>query len=189
MTMIEVYLRALPSVLPMGAAAVLGALVVAPVLARRWEVPVVLVGGWALAALVPLAGLLAPGHWQAAGSTDRISGFLPQGRPHLVGPAELLTASEPSLNVWLFVPLGVATVLVVAAGAPVVLVALAPVVPFVGEALQGLVPELGRAGFLWDDVSANWQGLALGALVAAPGAVAVVAACHQRVRDRWARAV
>lgn len=157
----------------MAMAGVLAALVVAPLVMRLWRLPALVALTWSVAAAVPLAGLLTPLNWGGWSAPITLAplrmGWL--GEPRWLGPHELLSASEPSLNVWLFVPLGGAALVAMVAGRRVGpgLVALA--VPLVGEILQGAIPALDRVGMQWPDLSANWQGLVLGALVALPLAV------------------
>lgn len=167
METIKVYLQALPLLAPVVCAAAVLAVLVAPWVTRHWQVRPSLAPGWTLAAMVPLAGLLAPTRPRTGPLLDLgalLHGY--DGRLVLVGVRELLTPSEPSLNVWLFVPLGLMTGLTLAHGASrqVALVALA--VPVIGETAQGVLPVLNRVGLQWPDLAANLQGLGLGVLLA-----------------------
>lgn len=171
------YLRALPGLVPVLIATTLVTVLLAPRAAARWRLHPVLATAWTLSAVVPGAGLLTPTRFTpSAGlwAPEQLAhGFV--GHPAWVGSAELLTLSERSLNVWLFVPLGVLTVLVLACGAPPRLAVWAAAVPVLGEVVQEIVPALDRVGLQWPDLSANWQGLLIGGLAGLPLAAVALA--------------
>jgi hypothetical protein len=84
-----------------------------------------------------------------------------------VGPAsvaELLSFGDPTFNVLLFVPLGLAIGLIPASRRMAVLVGVAVILPFAIEMIQLLATGLGRA-CQTSDVADNLTGLAIGLVV------------------------
>jgi hypothetical protein len=94
---------------------------------------------------------------------------------------ELASVSGPSLNVVLFVPLGIALALLPRSRERSIAIAAAVALPFAIETIQYIVPALGR---YCDsaDVADNLTGLVVGLAI---GAVAGGAAAHRkRAADR-----
>lgn len=147
-----------------------------------WLLPGVVVS-MALAALAstPLSRLLRiprPSAWLlvtsvgliAAATLTPISGSAPDGRLSSAcdfsrlgppSPSDFASLNDTSLNVLLFVPLGVALGLAVRRRAGLLLVAGAAAAPVLIEAIQLWVPQL-RRGCQSADVVDNLLGLALG---------------------------
>lgn len=164
--MVGIYLDATPWALPV--ALVGGVLVAAcsPVVARWTRVPFWLVLGVGLAWTGFLSVTATPSAMPWV-STDLGLG---QGgtlswQVDTISWSSLTRVSERSLNVWLAVPLGLTSLLLARARRSVVPLLLAAAAPVAVESLQWAVPQLGRAGFLMEDVTLNWTGLAGGAAV------------------------
>jgi hypothetical protein len=134
---------------------------VAGALRTTRSVAVVLVFGLgfiAAATLTPtLGGLssLADGPPVPAGTCD-----LSRLRP--ISPVRLLSVNQASSNVFLFVPLGIAVVLLPRSRRRAMVATGAAALPFVIEATQLLLPALGRE-CQGSDVVDNLTGLAIGA--------------------------
>lgn len=109
--------------------------------------------------------------------------------PHLPSFHELAQiidpwdATEPALNAWLAMPLGltaaVATVRMRAAWPAVIAI----IAPFAAEWVQWSFPGFDRAAFLFGDVTANWFGVAIGAAGGLVIATAWMAIRRRRPQD------
>jgi VanZ like family len=123
--------------------------------------------GWSVFALLGSVGVIL-----AATMTPSIAAFLHIDRPHecilhqfdLPPLAQLLYPNETSLNVAMFVPLGLACALVGRWPRVAVLSALAAALPFAIEITQYLAPGLGRVCST-ADVADNLTGLGIGLLI------------------------
>lgn len=158
-----ILLRIIPWLLPgMIASIVLGLVVARPLgralRARPLVAWLVVVGaGLVLSATVtPLRDALESGHVGTGGcDLSRIG---------LIALGSLRSINDSSLNVILFMPLGVAIGLVPAGRPRTILVVAAVASPFVIEAIQSVAPVLGR-GCESADVIDNLTGLAVGLIV------------------------
>jgi hypothetical protein len=152
----------LPLVIVALISTVVAAIALAPRLARR------------LGTTQPVARLLVLGFgfvmsWTLLPDADALQGFGSDGvcntdRVGLIPWHELTTLNEHSLNVALFVPLGIAVGLLPMTRSSVAVVLAAISLTFVVETVQLLVPALGR-GCETADIFDNLLGLAIGIAV------------------------
>ncbi len=161
-------MRTFVGVVPASLVALVVAMVVAWALSRptaRWLhasrvlAALVLIGFGLVAAatLVPTAAAME------GGSSDGVCDF---SRVGLASIRELTTVNPTSLNVLLFIPLGVAVGLLPWSRAAAVVAVLAVSLTFVVETIQLLLPVLGR-GCQTADMVDNSLGLVIGLLVGA----------------------
>jgi hypothetical protein len=99
---------------------------------------------------------------------DVVLGACDLSRVGLIPLADLMRVSDPSLNVLLFVPLGVAIGLLPRRSMRLTFLAGAIALPFLIEAIQYAVPAIGR-GCQSADVVDNLAGLAVGFVVGVVG--------------------
>lgn len=124
------------------------------------DLPRVVVAIWILALGLIVSATLTPGS-DAPYETAQPCVVEP---PSVLSLHELFTPSEASLNVVLFVPLGVAAAFVPRLTAALVSLVIAAGLPFLIELTQRVLPVLGR-GCQSADVIDNLTGLAIGALL------------------------
>lgn len=163
--MIGIYLDATPWAAPLVLLAALVLAGVAGPLARRHGLPtwVVYAAGLSWATFVAVTATPSELPWVR---TDRGLGdgaVWSLGTDTVSWP-DLTRVNEPSLNVWLAVPLGATALLLALALRRWWPLLLAVATPLVAESLQMLVPQLGRVGFLLADVALNLAGVGLGVL-------------------------
>lgn len=108
-----------------------------------------------------LVATLTPGGYGGVPVPWHIGGLLPV----LPDRVELSTVNQVSLNVALFVPLGICAALLTRPAAALAAVALAATTPFAIELTQYAIPELHRVGLQGDDIGANLLGLGAGVIV------------------------
>lgn len=152
------------------------------VLLARWRgLPFLKTAAAGSATAAILAITLTPSLDAGSGRT-RFADFTPD----LVGLADMSTINERSLNLLLFVPLGMATVLPNSIRRRLISIFVALLVAPTVEATQYAFASLGRSGFQLGDVIANSEGVVVGLLVgwAARHAGAVVT---RRLRARSER--
>lgn len=171
---VESSLRAAPWVLPGALGVALVAWLLRRPLARLFGVgrphAFALVAAFGLMLVVTLTPSPVEGRWQSERVLDLAI---------TLDRADLRTITEASLNILLFVPVGLTASRLPGALARRLLLALAVLAPIGIEIVQYRYPSLGRSGFVLNDVVANWLGLAAGALVGA-----VLRPARRRPRDQ-----
>ena len=110
-----------------------------------------------------VAATLTP-EWDAIAHAAYSDGGCDVSRVGLIPLSDLTRVSQASLNVALFVPLGLAIGLVPWSSRSALILAAALLLPFVIEATQAALPALGR-GCESADVTDNLTGLGVGFLV------------------------
>lgn len=138
----------------LGAGTVVSAVLAGPV-ARRWREPWLVVFGLGVGLSLVLGATLSPSPGSVSGSC-----LTEMTRP--LGPRGMLVfSSDRALNTWLLLPLGFFAGYLAVRRWWILLLAF--MVPVAVEAIQRLVPELGRRCQFQDLIDNTW-GLVIGAM-------------------------
>jgi len=134
---------------------------VVSLLLHRWLARRFRTAPWFVLALMLCIGAIlsitiTPGIWNPSHSCSLKVAF-----PH---PSDLFSFSERSLNIWLFVPLGLTIAATPRRRVGVFFFACAMAMPFMIEGFQHFVPDIGRTCQLTDVIN-NLTGLFLGGFV------------------------